>query len=136
MNDRSVLASASDRDRESSLGTGFRSALSTVLLSRSDVTAQARRQARPAREGLVIPTPPFTGTPGPVNTINASLYCGPDSNPTPADATQQVPISRTGDARIHDASFTAPATCLAPVILVHPNGLATTYIALDGWRLS
>jgi hypothetical protein len=87
-------------------------------------------------KGLVIPTPPFTGTPGPVTTITASLYCGADSNTTPADTTQQVPISRNGDARIHDASFSVPAACLAPVILVHPNGLATTYIALDGWRLS
>lgn len=85
--------------------------------------------------GLVIPTAPFTGTPGPVTTISASLYCGPDSNTMAADTTQQVPISRAGDARIEDSSFTVPATCLAPVILVHPNGLATTYIALDGWRM-
>lgn len=56
--------------------------------------------------------------------------------PAAADTTQQVPISRKGDARIHDASFTVPSTCLAPVILVHPNGLAMTYIALGGWRLS
>jgi hypothetical protein len=52
-----------------------------------------------------------------------------------ADTTQQVPISPTGDARIHDTSFSRPSTCLAPVVLVHPNGLATIYIALDGWRL-
>jgi hypothetical protein len=87
-------------------------------------------------KGLVIPTPPFTGTPGPVTTISASLYCGADTNIAAADTTQQVPISRKGDARIHDASFTVPSTCLAPVVLVHPNGVATTYIALDGWRLS
>jgi hypothetical protein len=87
-------------------------------------------------KGLVIPTAPFTGTPGPVTTISASLYCGADSSTTAADTTQQVPISRKGNARIHDVHFTVPATCLAPVILLHPNGLATTYIALDGWRLS
>jgi hypothetical protein len=86
-------------------------------------------------KGLVIPTPPFTGTPGPVTTINASLYCGPDSNSIAADTTQQVPISHDGNARIRDESFTVPATCLAPVILVHPNGLANMYIALDGWRM-
>jgi hypothetical protein len=86
-------------------------------------------------KGLVIPTPPFTGTPGPVTTISASLYCGPDSNAMAADTTQQVPISRDGNARIRDESFMVPATCLAPVILVHPNGLAKTYIALDGWRI-
>jgi hypothetical protein len=85
-------------------------------------------------KGLVIPTAPFTGTPGPVMTIDASLYCGADSNTTPAGTTQLGPISRKGDARIHDVSFSVPATCLAPVILVHPNGIATMYIAVDGWR--
>jgi hypothetical protein len=84
-------------------------------------------------QGLVIPS---LGTAGPVTTISASLYCGADSNTTAADTSQQVPISSSGDARIHDDSFTVPATCLAPVILVHPNGAATTYIALDGWRVS
>jgi hypothetical protein len=83
--------------------------------------------------GLVVPT---TGTTGPVTTISASLYCGADTSPTPADTTQQVPISSTGNARIHDRSFAVPSTCLAPVILVHPNGNAGVYIALDGWRLS
>lgn len=80
-------------------------------------------------EGLVIPA---LGTPGAVTTISASLYCHPHT--TAADTTQQVPISREGDARIHDTSFNVPSTCLIPVILVHPNGLGTVYIALDGWR--
>jgi hypothetical protein len=84
--------------------------------------------------GLVIPTAPFTGTPGPVTTISASLYCGADSDMMAAGTTGQVPISRQGDARIHDASFSVRSTCLAPVILVHPNGLMNTYIAVDGWR--
>lgn len=84
-------------------------------------------------KGLVIPS---MGTPGPVTMISASLYCGADSNHVAADTTQQVPISRKGDARIHDTSFSVPTTCLAPVILVHPNvqGGTTLYIALDGWR--
>lgn len=82
--------------------------------------------------GLVIPS---SGTARPVTTISASLYCGADSNTTAAATSQQVPITSTGNARIHDASFTIPSTCLAPVILVHPNGSATVYIALDGWRL-
>jgi hypothetical protein len=84
--------------------------------------------------GLVIPNPPGDGTPGPVTTISASLYCGADSNTTAADTTQQVPISRRGDARIKDRSFNVPATCLAPVVLVHPNGDAAHYIAVEGWR--
>jgi hypothetical protein len=84
--------------------------------------------------GLVIPNPPGDGTPGPVTTISASLYCGADSNTTAADTTPQVPISRRGNARIRDRSFTVPATCLAPLILVHPNGDAAHYIAVEGQR--
>ncbi len=42
-------------------------------------------------KGLVIPA---LGTPGPVTTISASLYCHADT--TAADTTQQVPISPKG----------------------------------------
>jgi hypothetical protein len=85
--------------------------------------------------GLVIPVAPGNGTPGPVTTISASLYCGADSSTMAADTTGQVPISRNGDARIRDDSFAVPSTCLSPVILVNPNGIAALYIALDGWRM-
>jgi hypothetical protein len=84
--------------------------------------------------GLVIPDPPGDGTPGPVETVSASLYCGADSETAAADTSKAVPISRRGNARIRDKSFDAPATCLAPVILVHPNGNTTLYIAVDGRR--
>jgi hypothetical protein len=80
--------------------------------------------------GLLIPT---IGT-GPVTTITASLYCGADSITSPAATSQSVPLSSKGNARIHDASFGVPSTCLAPVILVHPNGDAMHYIAVDGQR--
>jgi hypothetical protein len=86
-------------------------------------------------KGLVIPGAPGNGTAGPVTTISASLYCGADLNATAAGTTQQVPISHSGNARIHDRSFSVPSTCLAPVILVHPNGVMSLYIAVDGWRL-
>jgi hypothetical protein len=85
--------------------------------------------------GLVIPGAPGNGTPGPVNTISASLYCGADSNTMAAATTGQVPIDRHGDARIRDNSFDVPSTCLSPVILVNPNGGAGAYIAVDGWRM-
>jgi hypothetical protein len=84
--------------------------------------------------GLVIPTPPASGTTGPVHTISASLYCGADSETTPADTTRAVPISDSGNARIRDRSFDVPDDCLAPVVLVHPNGDVTHYIAVDGRR--
>jgi hypothetical protein len=85
--------------------------------------------------GLVIPVAPANGTPGPVTTISASLYCGADSETTAAETTGQVPISRDGDARIKDDSFDVPSTCLSPVILVNPNGINTLYITVDGWRM-
>src|SRR4051812_22857047 len=103
------------------------------VLRRGEVRIKRHRLEVRVR-GLVIPTAPGNGTPGPVNTVSASLYCGADSNTTAADTTGQVPISRSGDARIRDRSFDVPDTCLAPVILVHPNGDTTHYITVDGWR--
>lgn len=103
------------------------------VLNRGDVQLKGDRLELRVR-GLVIPVAPGNGTPGPVTTVSASLYCGADSNTAAADTTQQVPISRSGNARIRDRSFNVPSTCLAPVILVHPNGDNAHYIALDGWR--
>jgi hypothetical protein len=105
------------------------------VLKRGEVRLKKAGKLNLRVKGLVIPGAPGNGTPGPVNTISASLYCGADSSTTAADTSQQVPISRKGGARIHDTSFTVPSTCLAPVILVHPNGDTTLYIAVDGWRL-
>src|SRR3954466_14011015 len=102
-------------------------------LQRGEVQLKRSRLELRVR-GLVIPTAPGNGTPGPVNAIGASLYCGADADTAPADTTGQVPISRRGDARIRDRSFDVPDTCLAPVILVHPNGDTTHYIAVDGRR--
>lgn len=104
------------------------------VLKRGDVQLQRNRLDLRVR-GLVIPVAPANGTPGPVTTISASLYCGADLNTAAADTTQPVPISRSGNARIRDRSFTVPSTCLAPVILVHPNGDTMHYIAVDGRRM-
>jgi hypothetical protein len=104
------------------------------VLKRGEVRLKADGKLRLRVKGLVIPDPPGEGTPGGVTTISASLFCGADADTTPADTTEQVPISRDGDARIKDKSFDVPDTCLAPVILVHPNGITARYIAVDGWR--
>jgi hypothetical protein len=103
------------------------------VLKRGDVQLTRNRLELRVR-GLVIPTAPGNGTPGPVTTISASLYCGADSDATAADTTDSAPIDARGNARIKDRSFATPDTCLAPVILVHPNGDATHYIAVEGWR--
>jgi len=67
-----------------------------------------------------------------VTTVSASLYCAPDSSAAVATTTT-VPISVSGNATIAD-TIAVPATCLAPIVLVHPNGGATAYIAATGWR--
>jgi hypothetical protein len=103
------------------------------VLRRGDVEVEHHELELSVR-GLVIPNPPGDGTAGPVKTISASLYCGADADTTAADTSKQVPLSSYGDARIHDRSFHVPATCLAPVILVHPNGSTGAYIALTGRR--
>jgi hypothetical protein len=104
------------------------------VLDRGKVEIKAKGRLELRVRGLVIPNPPGDGTAGPVKTISASLYCGADADTTAADTSKQVPLSSDGDARIHDRSFHVPATCLAPVILVHPNGSTGAYIALTGRR--
>ena len=79
--------------------------------------------------GLVIPG---MGNPGPVTSISASLFCAPDSVTTPAFTTGSVPLSAHGNARIR-AHVTVPNRCLAPVLLVHPNGGTARYIAASGF---
>jgi hypothetical protein len=104
------------------------------VLGRGSVELNGRGRFELRVRGLVIPAPTGDNTPGPVMTISASLYCGADTDTTAADTTQSVPIDRRGNARIEDRSFNVPSTCLAPVILVHPNGNLAAYIAVDGWR--
>jgi hypothetical protein len=79
----------------------------------------------------VIPNPPGDNTPGPVLTVSASLFCGVDTKA--AATTEAVPISRSGNASI-GTSLNTPDTCLAPMVLVHPNGILGTYISLTGFR--
>jgi hypothetical protein len=79
--------------------------------------------------GLVITG---MGNPGPVTSISASLFCAPDSNATPAFTTDSVPLSMRGNARIRE-HVTVPDRCLAPVLLVHPNGNTSRYIAATGF---
>jgi len=104
------------------------------VLNRGEVELKRKGRLELRVRGLVIPVAPANGTTGPVTTISASLYCGADSDSTAADTTAAVPITSNGNARIRDDSFNVPSTCLAPVILVHPNGDLTHYIAVSGWR--
>lgn len=68
-----------------------------------------------------------------VTSIRISLFCAPDSDASPAFTTDPVPLSSRGNARVRQ-HVTVPARCLAPVLLVHPNGNLTRYIAASGFR--
>jgi hypothetical protein len=81
-------------------------------------------------KGLVLTS---TGTTGTVTTITASLFCAPDSDTAAKFVAGPVPLEPDGDARIHQ-DVTVPSRCLAPVVLVHPNGGATRYIAVSGFK--
>jgi hypothetical protein len=81
-------------------------------------------------KGLVLTS---TGTTGTVTTITASLFCAPDSDTAAKFVAGPVPLEPDGDARIHQ-EVTVPSRCLAPVVLVHPNGGATRYIAVSGFK--
>lgn len=75
-------------------------------------------------EGLVLTT---TGL-NPIATVTASFYC----NGVLADRTDPFPLSVPGgDARFR-GDLMLPKTCVAPVLLLNPNGNALAYIAADG----
>ena len=72
-----------------------------------------------------------TNNTGPVTTVTASLYCAPDSSAAVFTTTAE-PLSSHGNARIRQ-HVTVPSRCLAPVVLVHPNGGAGAYIMATGF---
>jgi hypothetical protein len=73
-----------------------------------------------------------TNNTGPVTTVTVSLYCAPDSSAA-VFTTTSTPLSSHGDARIRQ-HVTVPSRCLAPVVLVHPNGGAGAYIMATGFK--
>jgi hypothetical protein len=99
-------------------------------LTRGDARLRGDGSLRVRVRGLVLPGAPGNGTPGPVTTVSASLYCGTDT--TAVGTTPAAPIARDGDARM-EGELALPAKCVAPVVLVHPNGNVATYIAATGF---
>lgn len=100
------------------------------VLRRGEAKLRGDGTLRVEVRGLVIPVAPGNGTPGPVVTVSASLYCG--GSATAQGTTPQAPISRAGDA-VMAGPVPVPAKCLAPTALVHPNSATTTYIAASGF---
>jgi len=102
------------------------------VIDRGTARVQADGRVRVRIDGLVIPVAHGTfpaGTALPVTTVSASVSCAGGATAT----TGSVPLSADGDARIDD-TVDLPSTCLAPVVLVHPNAGAGAYIAVSGWR--
>lgn len=97
------------------------------MLSKGEARLRRDGRLRVRIRGLVIPG---NGTPGPVMTVSASLYCGAAT--TAVGTTPSVPISLSGDAELQ-GQVSVPAKCLAPTVLVHPNGNPAAYIAASGF---
>lgn len=99
------------------------------VIDKSSVTLSRNGKFDLRVKGLLLVT---TGTTGTVATISASFFCAPDSNAVAAFTAGPVPLAADGDAHIRQM-VTVPSRCLAPVVLVHPNGGATRYIAVSGF---
>ena len=97
------------------------------VLARGETRLRSDGDLRVEIRGLVIPTGMFAGTPGPVSTVTASLYCGGAVQGT----TPSAPLSTRGDVDL-DGTVIVPAKCLQPTVLVHPNG-GNAYIAASGF---
>jgi hypothetical protein len=100
------------------------------VIRRGEVRLRRDGRLRVKIEGLVIPVAPANGTPGPVTSVSAGLYCGGAASA--AASTGTTPISRAGDAEI-DARLALPAKCPGAVVLVQPNGNDGLYIASSGF---
>ena len=62
--------------------------------------------------------------------IDFALYCG--GSTTAAAVTPSTPLNTKGNAEII-TTVTVPTTCLAPQVLVEPNGVSTIYITASGF---
>ena len=109
---------------------GIAAAGAPWVLSDSSVRLKASGELDISIDGLILPS---LGTAGPVTTVSASLLCGGDANASRAATTGTFPLSQAGDARIEE-TLSLPATCLAPIFVIHPNGRTAAYIAVSGWK--
>lgn len=105
---------------------GVKAAGAPWVIGEGDVTISGSGELKVEVQGLVLTA---SGA-NPLTVISASLFCGADTTSTATTAT--VPFSSTGDAEI-EANVTLPAKCLAPVVLLHPNGNVKAYIGASGF---
>ena len=93
------------------------------VISRGEAELDTKGRLEVDVRGLIIPT---TGV-NPVALLAASVAC----NGAIVATTATVPFSTAGNAKIK-ATVTLPARCLAPAVLLNPNGNAATYIGVTG----
>jgi len=92
-------------------------------IDRGTVTLRADGRLDVKIDNLIIPT---TGV-NPLPALAASVVC----NGAVVATTATVPFSASGDARIR-ATVALPDRCLAPAVLLNPNGNAGVYIGVTG----
>jgi len=82
-------------------------------VARSEVNVNSNGKFEVEVKGLLIATGTLANTVGPVTMVMASLICGD----VDAADTASVPLSSSGDAKIHD-TIKVPSPCIAPAVLV------------------
>ena len=102
---------------------GVRAGGAPWTIDRGTVTLRADGRLDVKIDNLIIPT---TGV-NPLPALAASVVC----NGAVVATTATVPFSAGGDARIR-ATVTLPDRCLAPAVLLNPNGNAGVYIGVTG----
>jgi hypothetical protein len=93
------------------------------VIRRGEAELDANGQLEVDVRGLIIPT---TGV-NPVALLAASVVC----NGAVVATTATVPFDTNGNAKIK-ATVKLPVRCLAPAVLLNPNGNAATYIGVTG----
>jgi hypothetical protein len=98
------------------------------VIGNSSVQINGNGQVTVNIQGLVIPE---LGTPGPVTSVDAALYCAEDT--MAAAVTPTAPLNEKGNATIN-ATVTLPEKCHTPVVLINPLGISSIYIAETGFE--
>ena len=96
------------------------------MIESGEVTVRSDGRLRVEVEGLVVPVAPANGT-NPIPRLAASVVC----NGSVVATTPTVPFSTAGDAVIAVA-VAVPQRCLAPAVLLNPNGNPAVFIAATG----
>ena len=105
------------------------------LLRRGSASIRSDGSIRVKVKGLVFAESGTTTTANGAATVaavSASLFC--DAATTPVGTTAAAPLSPHGNAKI-TGTFTLPARCTAPTVMVPPGTNVAAYISISGFRM-